>query len=680
MSTTFVNSERLASVYTRSGLLLDWWQRDAHRRPLWLAVAFGAGTATYFLLPNEPPSLLAAGAAGPALVLMLVAAHGAVRVFCWLMILFALGFGAGQLRVQAVEAPRLEKATPRFTAEACIRSITPRATYFEIIADHWTETARLPSDFVARLQWRSPPTDLRPGERIRVSARLFPLGRPVYPGTYDPTRIAFFEGIGGEGWIGRTTERIGNCRSATWLETARRWYRDRLLEIVPGSAGGLLVGVTTGWRGDIPRDDVDAMRESGLGHLLAISGLHVGLAVGLLLVSVRAGLALIPFLALRYPTKKWAAIAGLLGGCIYLAFSGGSVPTQRAMIMLGLGLVALLIDRVEVSLRPVAWAAVIVLALAPESILSPSFHLSFAAVIGLIAVFESWRRYRNTKPPSERRLPSLVRYLMGVSATTLIATFATMPFAAFHFHQIALVSLGANLVAIPIFAFWVMPTLLIGTFLLPLGLEELPWRAAAEGSSLILATGHFLTGWDGALARVGIVPYWGIGVFTAGSLWWAIWHQRWRWAGAAVGAVGLIAPWTVSPPDLIAGEDHVALSDRDGRYWLWGRPGFVTDIWMRELATDAIPLTGEPLATGAEVTLACDAQACLYTTPDGVVAIVFDPAAQYECGAASVSYSRMPLATCGRWPKYDAVAIVTLDDGVVLKEDNAGGSRPWDAR
>ena len=146
-----------------------------------------------------------------------------------------------------------------------------------------------------------------------------------------------------------------------------------------------MVGVTTGWRGDIERSDITAMRDSGLGHLLAISGLHVGLLVGLVIVSLRIMLAAIPALALRFPIKKWAAVAGLSVGIIYLAFSGGSVPTQRAMIMLALVLTALLFDRVEISMRPIAWAAVIVLAFAPEAILSPSFQLSFAAVIGSVS-------------------------------------------------------------------------------------------------------------------------------------------------------------------------------------------------------------------------------------------------------------------------------------------------------
>ena len=433
--------------------------------------------------------------------------------------MLALGFGAGVARVALVDAAKLERATQRFEAEACIAEITPRATYTQLVVKDWSASAPLPAGFAANQRWRSPPEDMRPGERIALNVRLFPVHGALYPGSYDPRRIAFFKGVGGEGWIGKATQRIGKCREPTSLENARRWFRARLIEIVPTAAGGLLVGVTTGWRGGIPRDEIRAIRDAGLGHLLAISGLHVGLAVGLILFTVRALLALVPRLALRYPIKKWAAAAGLIAGVAYLAFSGGSVPTQRAMIMLGLMLLALLFDRIELSMRPIAWAAVNALAASPEAILSPSFQLSFAAVIGLVAVFETWRRYHNRQHNIGHRWPWVLRYLVGVAATTLIATFATMPFAAFHFHRIALVGLAANLIAVPVFAFWVMPALLIGGVLLPFGLEGVRWHVAGMGADLILSIADRLTGWEGAVANAGIMPEWGIGLMVLGGLW-----------------------------------------------------------------------------------------------------------------------------------------------------------------
>lgn len=660
-----------------AGWLAALWRAEAHRRPLWLAVAFGAGIAAYFLAPEEPTFWLPLAFVAPALTLLLTGTALVWRALAWVLLMFALGFGSGMMRVNLVDAPRLDRGTQRFEAEACIRAITPRATYTQLIADQWSETAPMPQGFAANLRWRSPPADLRAGERIRVSVRLFPVDGPIYPGSYDPRRIAYFEGVGGEGWIGRATERTGVCRPPTGLEHARHWFRDRLLEVVPGAAGGLLVGVTTGWRGDIPREQIDAMRDAGLGHLLAISGLHVGLVVGLILFTVRAALALIPAIALRYPIKKWAAAAGLTIGLTYLAFSGGSVPTQRAMIMLGLVLVALLFDRIELSMRPIAWAAVIVLAVSPEAILSPSFHLSFAAVIGLVAVFETWRRWRNRHGRIGHRWPWAARYLVGVTATTLIATFATMPFAAFHFHRIALVGLAANLVAVPVFAFWVMPLLLIGVALLPFGLEALPWQAAGMAADLIYGIAETLTAWDGAVAKVGLVPEWGIALMAIGGLWWAIWQERWRWAGLAVALVGLIAPFVAAPPDMIVAEKHLALYAGDGRYWLQGKQGFVPYIWFRETGTTALPWPEFEGIGESGRSLFCDDQACLYTTPEGSLAAVMDPAAGAECRQAAFAIARWPMRGCTRWPRYGETLVIKLEDGKASVESSWGGERPW---
>ena len=655
------------------------WLAEAPRRPLWLAVAFGAGVTAYFTAAAEPSIWLPAAFAGPGLAVLIMAANPFARGLAWLALMFALGCCTAMLRVASVDAPRLDYAPPRIAGEACIAQITPRASFTQLIADEWKPSAGLPPGFAATLRWRSPPEDLRAGERIKVSVRLFPVDGPVYPGSYDPRRIAYFEGVGGDGWIGKTTERAGLCREQTWMEKARHWYRDRLLAMVDGPPGGLLVGVTTGWRGDIPRQQITAMREAGLGHLLAISGLHVGLVVGLVLFAARAGFAAIPALVLHYPVKKWAAAAGLTVGLAYLAFSGGSVPTQRAMIMLGLVLIALLFDRVEVSMRPVAWAAVIVLMVAPEAILSPSFHLSFAAVIGLVAVFETWRRWRYRRGEIGFRWPWAARYLAGVSATTLVATFATMPFAAFHFHQIALMSLLANLVAVPLFAFVLMPAMLIGTMLLPFGLEGLPWQAAGLAAEAIFAVGEGLTGWDGAVAKVGPIPEWGVALMALGGLWWAIWQERWRWAGFAVAAVGLIAPLTVTLPDMIIGERHVAFFDGAGRYWLQGNKGFVPYIWSRETgaAVTPLPKSGGAVSAGGR-RLTCDELACRFDLPGGRLYAINDPAAESACSDAVFAVARKPSSyDCTRWPRYGETWLVWLEQGSVRVESSWPDGRPW---
>ena len=199
------------------------------------------------------------------------------------------------------------------------------------------------------------------------------------------------------------------------------------------------------------------MRDSGLAHLLAISGLHVGLIAGWLFFVLRFLLALVPALALRAPIKKWAAATALIGAFGYLLLTGGTVPTQRAFLMLGLVMLAVMLDRVAISFRLLAWAAVAVLLWAPESLLSVSFQMSFAAVVGLIAIYEGLGpvmvRWRSNRGLGKR----LWLYLGAVLLTTLVASLATSPYALFHFNRVAMYGLAGNLLAVPLTALWVMP-------------------------------------------------------------------------------------------------------------------------------------------------------------------------------------------------------------------------------
>ena len=184
---------------------------------------------------------------------------------------------------------------------------------------------------------------------------------------------------------------------------------------------------------------------------MAISGLHIGLIGGIVFFAIRLVLAGFERLTLRHPIKKWAAAIALIAALGYVALSGATVPTQRAFLMLSLVMVAIMLDRLPISMRLVAWAAAAVLISAPENLLSVSFQMSFAAVVALVAVYETGvagaARWRSKGPPRP------VIYLCGVVITTLVAGLATAPFAIYHFNRMALFGVMANLIAIPLTGF-----------------------------------------------------------------------------------------------------------------------------------------------------------------------------------------------------------------------------------
>jgi competence protein ComEC len=332
---------------------------------------------------------------------------------------------------------------------------------------------------------------------VRLRAVLMPPAGPAAPGAYDFARAAWFKEIGAVGYAMSRAEVVAVGERNGLAPHIAGWRRSlalHLREQMPGQAGAVAAALMTGDRGAIPEGTLQDMRDAGLAHLLAISGLHVGLIAGWLFFSVRFLLALIPGLALRAPIKKWAAAAALLGAFAYMLLTGATVPTQRTFLMLALVMAAVMLDRVAISFRLLAWAAVAVLLWAPESLLSVSFQMSFAAVVGLTAIYEGLgpavMRWRSDGGRAKR----LSLYLGAVLLTTLVASLTTAPFALYHFNRVAMYGLAANLVAVPLTALWVMPSALAAYVLMPLGWEQLALVPMGLGIQAMLAVAHAVAG------------------------------------------------------------------------------------------------------------------------------------------------------------------------------------------
>lgn len=172
------------------------------------------------------------------------------------------------------------------------------------------------------------------------------------------------------------------------VDALRATVNARIRAALQGETGEIAAALITGERGGISEEVTQAMRDSGLAHILSISGLHMVIMAGTVFWLVRALLALVPRLALRYPIKKWAAASALAAASFYLALSGAAVPTVRSWIMMSIVLIAVMLDRPALTMRNVALAALAILIIAPESLFDPSFEMSFAAVIALVALYE----------------------------------------------------------------------------------------------------------------------------------------------------------------------------------------------------------------------------------------------------------------------------------------------------
>jgi len=640
-------------------------EAERPRWPLWLPVALGLGIAAYLALPQEPPRWAGAGALGAVLLLLLVARRAA-----WITALLlalggaAVGFSVIQERAHAVAAPVLDHRLGPTTVSGRVVLVEHRPGRARLtLAD--VAIARLASaDTPARVrvtQTRGPPP--QPGTWITTRAILSPPPRPAAPDAFPFPRRAWFERLGGVGFAVAPWTPLGaapndggwTIRAVALRESARMAVAERFRAGLPTVPGALAAALTTGDRGGVPEPVLRAFRDAGIAHLLAISGLHMSMIAGLLFVGGRGLLALWPRVALRWDVKKPAAILALTGTAAYLMLSGANVPAQRAFLMTSVVLGAVLLDRTAISPRLVAWAAMAVLLMQPEALAGPSFQMSFAAVLALVATWElasprlaAWRRGSSASAPAHLAR-GLALYLGGIAFTSLIAGLATLPFAAFHFHRIAVWGLATNLLAVPLMGLWVMPWLLAAMVLIPLGLEGLALPPLEWGLIAVRWTAETVAAWPGASPRVPAMPTWGLALIALGGLWLCLWRRRWRLLGVPALALGLASPWTQPLPDLLINGDGRVLALRGSDGGLIFSPGradgFARTLWRDRWGGNSAESWPAPGAATADGALRCDPLGCVLRRQGRVVALAWTRAALAEdCPRADIVITPLPSA------------------------------------
>lgn len=614
------------------------WEAD--RWPLWLPVALGTGAACYFALPVEPGLAIGWLAVTAGLVAIAVAALGRARVIASLLAALLLGFGLAKLREASVATPVLNQAmVAHLTAR--IVSIEPRERGARLVLDEVRSGAFAPGQTPRRIRVTVPnAAEFRPGNWISLTAGLDAPSAPVAPGASDFGRWLYFHSIGATGFSYGRARAIAPAHEPGWWEGVSQGVEDlrvrmtaRIHAALPGSMGGIAASLITGTRGSISEEDDAALRDAGLAHALSISGLHMALVGGGIFWLVRALLAAVPALALRYPIKKWAAVAALLASVFYLAISGAAPPAVRAFVMLATMMTAVLLDRPALTMRSLALAAAILLLARPEVIIDAGFQMSFAAVAALLAVAE-WEQSRERQNPRGMAY----RYVHGILMTSLVASLATAPFTLFYFERAAHYAVLGNLIAMPVMGFWIMPAAALSVLLMPLGLEWLPLELMGQGIGVMVEMGRWVSGLPGAVSLVSAMPLAALVLMSLGGLWLAIWRKNWRWWGVAPMLAGAILAFLAPKPDILVASDAVTIAVRgdDGLLHFVRKPrnNFVAREWLkrdgdsRELA-QAIGMTG----------LRCDALGCVVNRPPLIAAGLRPEALAEDCARAVVVIS-----------------------------------------
>jgi competence protein ComEC len=467
----------------------------------------------------------------------------------------------------------------------------------------------------------------------------------------------------------------------------------RVVAALPGETGAIANALITGERGGITEATNQAFRDSGLFHILSISGLHMVIMAGAVFLSIRLALAAIPSIALRYPIKKWAAAGAMLGALGYLLISGSAVATLRSYIMISIMFLAVMLDRPALALRNVALAALLILVVWPESLLDPGFQMSFAAVVALVSAYEWLRLHDDARGGGQRRgvLGRAMLFFGGIVVSTLVAGFAVAPFGVYHFHNTQQFAILANLLAIPACNLIVMPAGLAALVAMPFGLEAVPLWLMGLGVEAMVWCAHAVARLPGAVGRVPAIPTSAFALMVAGGLWWALWSTRWRLLGAAPIALGLmLAPMGQRFDVLIGrGADLVAVRGADGRLSaLAGRgSSFELARWL-EHDGDGRP----PAEAGKAQAFRCDRQGCMALVKGFRIAVAESAAAlRDDCGVVSILILKFPKPSGCRsqGPVIDVDDIeargahaLTIEDGRIRVATVADtrGDRPWSAR
>ena len=682
------------------------WAAERRRVFLWVPVLFGAGSGLYLTLPEEPIGWIAPAAAGLfALAALLLRRHTGPALALAALALLAGGVATADWRSDRVSAPVL--AGPIGPVDVSGRVVWvgagggPQRYLLDRVSIEGLAAGQTPER--VRLSVRSTVAEgmASPGSWLDALASLRPPPAPAEPGAWDFARQAWFQRIGAVGFVYGAATPIASPEGGSGgllasLSQVRHWVSARILAHASPSAGPFAAALLTGDRSAIEETTLKAMRDSGLAHLLAISGLHVGLIAGIIFFATRGLLALVEPVALRAPIKKWAAACALLGAAAYLLLSGMSVPTQRAFVMVAVVLLAIVLDRASISMRLIAWAALLVLALAPESMLGPSFQMSFAAATALIATYEAARGpLARLAARGGLALRPFV-YAAGVALTSLVAGIATGPFAVYHFNRIADYGLLANLGAVPITGFWIMPWGLVALVLMPFGLEGIALAPMGWGIDAVVWIARQVAAQPGAVTLVPAMPAAALLAMAVGGLWLCLWRSRWRFLGIAVIGGGMVVAGLDRRPDILVDGDArvMAVRGEDGQLWLSTRQRarFVSDMWLRrdgQAEARIWPRNGRSAPAAA---LRCDSLGCIQRRGERTIAFVRDPRAfEEDCGRADLVVSAVPAWDLCR----DAETVVDRFDlwrggshAIWLDADGARvesvarvrGERPWVAR
>ncbi len=648
-----------------AGFVFDWrfidWRdwlarqvaREIEQRRLfpWLAVCFGLGILAFF--QADRPALWAPlGAFGLCCAGGVLLRHN-LAALCAMVALAALfaGFSAVVIRTRSVAAPVLTKLTIA-PVTGFIEAVEDRETGKRVLLNVTSLQGVADSERPERVRVTIRKGDhLAPGQFISGNVRLLPPPQAAWPGGYDFARDAYYKGIGAVGSFTGAVRQIDPPAPPSWqlrlaasVDEARNALTQRIASAIGGAAGGVGAALVTGKRGLIGEPTNDVLRSAGIYHIVSISGLHMVLAAGTFFWLVRSLLALAPGLALLWPVKKIAAVAAMAGGTAYCIFSGSDVATERSLVMTLVMFGAVLADRPALSIRNLSIAAIIVLAREPEALLGPSFQMSFGAVAAMMALVPLMHRQQEGGASAtliEKIVSWTGRSALGLVTTTLVASIATAPFAAYHFQSLNPYGLIGNALALPLVSLVVMPAAVLGVLAYPFGLDGPVWQVMGLAVAKVIEVSTWVGAFSGSTVIVPALRIAALASLSLGLLVLTIPASPLRWLALLPAGIGLAFAATPDRYDIYVDREGAgaAIRNAQGQLTLVGKPsGFVAEQWLRADG-DARSIEDKTLRQAAQ----CDRLGCVVETDKRrTIAFVQEFSAfEEDCRRAAIIISKM---------------------------------------
>ena len=538
-------------------------------RAPWLAVGFAGGIGTWFALANAWQwAAFITGCLGTlALVLLAMREDGRFpymrQSLAALALVAAAGCGTVWSKSALVgSAPIARPLVAELGGTVLDRDDRPAEQRIRLVIATLEPGTGRPIRVRINLPAQSDRPGLTPGASVALRARLMPPAPPMLPGGYNFARTAWFAGLSATGAALGDVRVLRAGEGGGPIARMQAALSAHVRANVAGSAGAIAAAFASGDRGAIAPADDAAMRDAGLSHLLSISGLHVSAVIAAAYLLALRVLALWPWLALRVRLPLAAAGAGALVGIGYTLLTGAEVPTIRSCLGAVLVLAALALGREPLSMRMLAVAAFIVMLFWPEAVAGPSFQMSFAAVIAIIALHGAAPVRAFLAPREEGALTRLARNGAMLLGTGVVIELALMPIGLFHFHRAGIYGALANVVAIPLTTAATMPLIGLALLLDIAGAGGPAWWLAGQSLDLMLALAHWVAARPGAVTVLPAMGSGGMALFVAGGLWLALWRGRVRLLGLLPVALGVLLLTTLRAPDVLVSGDgrHVGIT------------------------------------------------------------------------------------------------------------------------